>query len=154
MSNPKGRFIDDICDLPYLQQSSLEAFCGLADLVNVSIVQHNQSQTDSVPQNNLSSTFDSVNSPVYDTAVLMAAVWDRKPRDEDIKKYGVTIDKDRTFINLMFNNLLLEQSNIVLHINDRVQITGVGLCEIISIHSDRDMGTLQFNTEVLAYLLD
>lgn len=148
------RFVGEDCDEPFLKQTSLEAFCMIADMTSVQIIVHDQTATDALPQTPLARTFDSVSTPQYGTPVTMACVWDQDPRIEDLKRHGVTVNKGEKHVKLMFNNCLLEEAEITLHHNDRVQITGVGLCEIISLHSDRDMSTLQFNTEVIAYLVD
>lgn len=163
-------FVTD-CDLELIRECSLEAFCGMMDR-EVYYIRFDQSSTDAVPQNELADVFDSVDTPVYAPERRCPAVWDIKPREEKIKKYGVTVNKDVKYCMIHFNNQVLANPGsindpqttepaITLHTNDRIRIAGLdttiwpgGLFEILSVHSDRDMGGLQLNTEVVAYLVD
>lgn len=137
---------EDIC---FIECTVEQAFCGLADKVNVSYVQFKQAETDA-NQDDLSQLYSETCVPVYSSPVIVPAIWDPKPKKEDIKAHGTEIKPD---VSMTLNLMVLDKMDITLSMKDRFQIQGK-LYELRELDENYGMAQLRVDIKLELYLVD
>ena len=141
------------CDWAAIEADLLEAFCGGASWGY--IIPFNRAATEAVPQNSLALAFSDVNDPKYDPEIAIPLFYQPKPTEEDIKKFGISLDAQKDYVKIETSVIYFRFKSLNYpKIEDRIRIPRLkdgALLEIISILTPRGMGGLTAVQEILCY---